>query len=114
MKNEKKDEKKNEIVIKTSADVKVLARILEDLVSSFKAGTVCVEKGKEFVTLTPGDSFQVEIEAARKKNKQKISIDLSWTLNEPKEETVPEFRISCTEPEIKSPEAAEQKEEEIA
>ncbi len=103
---------KSEIKIKTAANAETVIGILEDLVKSFKEGTVVLEKENEFVSLTPGNDFQVEIEAGRKKNKQKFSLELSWVLTESKEENPPEFKISSQEPEIKAPEAEKEEDAE--
>ncbi|QTA83568.1 Amphi-Trp domain-containing protein [Desulfonema limicola] len=101
---------KNEIKIKTAVNSDTLINILEDLVKSFKAGTICLEKENEFVTLTPGKELHLEIEAGKKKNKQSFSFELNWVLSNINEETVPEFKISSKEPEpvIETVEKAEE------
>lgn len=93
----------SEVRIKTNMGADRVADFLQDLVNSFKEGTVCIEKGTEFVTLKPGKDIAVEIGAAYKKDKQKLHIELSWLQLEHGAETVSEFRISAQEPEVEAP-----------
>jgi amphi-Trp domain-containing protein len=102
--------KKNEVKVKGTMDVKAVAAILEDMVRSFKEGTVCIESGKEFVTLKPAGNIDLEVEAAEKKGKQKLVIEMGWRepVPEPEaEETV--FKISSKEPEIEETASIEDK-----
>lgn len=72
---------------------------LESLVSSFKKGTVCVQKGEEFVTLKPNGVVHLEVEAEEKGDKEKLSLKLSW-----KKEIAAcecDLKISTSEPESK-------------
>ena len=103
---------KSEIKIKGNMDPDTVVAVLEDLLTSFKDGKICIQKDKEFVTLKPGNDIEVEIEAGHKKNKQKLSVELSWRQVEPAEETAGEFKISSQEPEIKAPVPAEEEAEE--
>lgn len=98
---------KNEIKIKQTMELAAVNDILKDLVKSFDEGTVCFEKGKEFVTLRPGKVIEVEIEAETKKDKQKLSIELSWRQYEPEKEDLPVIKISSEEPEMAAPAAEE-------
>lgn len=74
------------------------ARMLEDLAGSIKAGTVCLQKGGEFVTLKPASTLEFEIEASARKGRQKLELRVKW--QEPVE-AAPEapFTISSQEPE---------------
>ena len=56
---------------------KVIA-YLEELTACFKEGKIVVEKGDEFVSLTPPDQVFVEVEAKTKKDKNQFSLELSW------------------------------------
>lgn len=73
------------------------ARMLEDLAGSIKAGTVCLQKGGEFVTLKPASTLEFEIEASARKGRQKLELCVKW--QEPVE-AAPEapFTISSQEP----------------
>ncbi len=52
---------------------------LEALLKGFKEGRIVVERGGEAVVLTPPQSVNVEIEARRKGDKQKFSLELEWS-----------------------------------
>jgi amphi-Trp domain-containing protein len=51
---------------------------LEDLVTSLKEGTICVQKGEEVAVLTPTDQVALEIKAAEKKDKFKFELEITW------------------------------------
>lgn len=89
---------KNGIVIKGTMDFQSVLTFLEDVVNSFRQKTVCVQRGEEFVTLKPGETIEMELEAVEKKGKQKLSLELSW-----REEIITEaeepFKVSCEVPE---------------
>jgi amphi-Trp domain-containing protein len=69
---------KQKIGVKMSLPFADAASYLEDLLKSFKAGRIVVQKDDEFVTLTPPEQVMVEVEARDKKGKQKFSLELSW------------------------------------
>ena len=52
---------------------------LEALLKGFKEGRIVVERGGESVVLTPPQNVNVEIEARRKGDKQKFSLELEWS-----------------------------------
>jgi len=52
---------------------------LEALLKGFKEGRIVVERGGEAVVLTPPQNVNVEIEARRKGDKQKFSLELEWS-----------------------------------
>ncbi|GBC61758.1 amphi-Trp domain-containing protein [Desulfonema ishimotonii] len=98
---------KKEIKIKKNMNAEAVAGVLGDLVASFKNGKVCIRSGNDFVTLSPGREFDVEIEAGHKKNRQKLSIELSWREYAPEAGGEADFMISSEEPEIEAPAPAE-------
>ncbi len=71
---------------------------LQDIVSSFKSGIICVQHGEEFVTLKPEDMVFLEIEAEQKKDKERIIIELSWKKGDVLNEGI-DLKISAKEPE---------------
>lgn len=91
---------KQGIALKGSMDFDSVVAFLEDVVRSFKEKKVCVQRGEEFVTLTPGDSIDLEVEATRKKGKQKLCIELNWREELHVEADMP-FQVSSCEPEPK-------------
>ncbi|WP_027189417.1 amphi-Trp domain-containing protein [Fundidesulfovibrio putealis] len=89
---------KSSISLKGSMDPQSLAQLLEDMAKSVKAGTVCLQKGGEFVTLKTSGPMDFTIEAAVKKGKQKLEIAVKW--EERAEMAAPdEITISAVEPE---------------
>ena len=59
-------------------DLKNAASYLEDLLDAFKKGTITVTKGEENVVLSPTSPVFLEIEAKKRKNKERFSFELSW------------------------------------
>ena len=95
--------------LKGNVDFTGAITLLNDIVKSFKDKTVCIQKGGEFVTLSPAEPIAFEIAAQRKKGKQKLSIELSW-FEEMAAEVPTDFKVSSKEPELPvgapAPEAA--------
>lgn len=98
---------KNEVEMKRSMTPEAVADLLSDLSASLRDGTVCVIQGKDFVTLTPAGGIEVGILAGRKKDKQKISIQMAWREVQVEDAEEAEFGISSQEPEMSAPEAEE-------
>lgn len=99
---------KSSLSLKGSMDPQSLAQLLEDMAKSIKAGTVCLQKGGEFVTLKTSGPMDFTIEAAVKKGKQKLEISVKW--EQATELAAPdEITISAVEPELPpcEPEAVE-------
>ncbi len=97
---------KKGIAVKGTMDFNSVVSFLEDVVKSFKEGKVVVQRGEEFVTLTPAENMEVEVEAAEKKGKQKLSIELEWRAEVELAGAVP-FKVSADEPELPEPELPE-------
>jgi amphi-Trp domain-containing protein len=96
---------KHGISLKGTVDFASASALLGDLVKSFGEKTVCLQKGAEFCTLKPGETVSFEIEAERKKNRQKLVIELSW-LDEVPVQDVEAVKITSVEPEpLPEPEA---------
>ena len=91
--------KKNEVEVKKSLEIEAAAAALEDLAASLRAGTICVEKGEQYVTLKPAEVVDLELKAAQKKNKNKFVMELTWREVLPADEAENEFKISSKEPE---------------
>ena len=88
---------KASIAISGVTDPQALAQILSDLAGSLRAGTICLRKGAEYVTLKPATRMDFEIEAAIKKGKQKFSLEVKWE-EMPEEIPASGFTISASEP----------------
>ncbi|NDY56003.1 amphi-Trp domain-containing protein [Desulfovibrio sulfodismutans] len=89
---------KHGISLKGTVDFASASALLGDLVKSFGEKTVCLQKGSEFCTLKPGETVSFEIEAERKKNRQKLVIELSW-LDEVPVQEAEAVKITSVEPE---------------
>jgi len=69
---------KSSITLKGTSDAQGLAQLLEDMAKSVRAGCVCLQRGGEFVTLRPAGNLEFELEAAGKKGKSKLSLEVKW------------------------------------
>jgi amphi-Trp domain-containing protein len=73
---------KNKVTIEGRIERTRLVEQLESLVASLKAGTVCVRQGDESVRLCPAPIVEFEMEASQKKDKEKLSLKISWKAGE--------------------------------
>jgi amphi-Trp domain-containing protein len=76
-----------------------LVTYLEDLIKSMKAGKIVIERNGQFVSLSPPNNVNLEIQAKTKKEKGEISIEISWR-QEVEEPVKAPLSISSVEPEI--------------
>ncbi len=74
----------------------VVAR-LEELVASMKSGSVVFQLGQESLSLIPPKVVDFEMKISRKKDKEKIFIEISWDA----EAGTQGLQISNSVPEIK-------------
>lgn len=97
---------KKEVSVRGTMPPKAIITVLEDLLESFKKGQVVIQNGSEFVTLKPSEQISMELEAGQKKEKEKLTLELSW---QRPVEMAPEqdkaFKISAVEPPLPAPEA---------
>lgn len=100
---------KKEISFEGTMKMKEALGHLEELLSSLKSGTVNFKKGEETISLTPEKEVNFEIVGAQKKDKEKISFEISWHFPEQPEE-IPEFKISPKGKEEKVESAEDKKE----
>jgi len=85
--------------IKASTSIENAVSYLEDIISSLKAGKIVLQKGEECMALSPKENVSFEVKATEKKDKEKLSVEISWRKNDivvPAEETV--FKITSKEP----------------
>ena len=102
--------KKSELKVKRMINTETAQQLLTDLSISLKDGTVCVENNDTFAAVTVGEEMELELAVSSKKNKQRLSFELSWKLSEPKGTPEP-FKVSSNEPEITDPSPIEEDEE---
>ena len=89
---------KQKIDVKVSLTYKEVVSYLKDFVKSLESGKIVVQSGSEHVTLVPTENVHVKVEAKAKKDKQKLSFEISWSA--PLEA---DLRIGDTEPEPPAP-----------
>lgn len=87
---------KRAVIIKEKMELTKVVDCLEDLLTSLKAGTLCVQHGDDLVTLNPSAFVKLEIEASVKKGKESFSLELNWHNDKDVEQR--EFRIMSSEP----------------
>ncbi len=88
---------KNKVKIDGTMELSQVISYLEDLVGGLKAGKVHVQLGQESVMLSPGNIVDCEIEVSQKKDKEKMTLELSWKKDESGTEVV---KISTAGPKI--------------
>ncbi|TVM19822.1 amphi-Trp domain-containing protein [Oceanidesulfovibrio indonesiensis] len=88
---------KNKVKIDGTMDLAQVIAYLEDIIGGLKAGTVHVQLGQESVMLSPGNIVDCEIEVSQKKDKEKMTLELSWKKDESGTDVV---RISTAGPKI--------------
>ncbi|MCU0600859.1 MAG: amphi-Trp domain-containing protein [Desulfobacterales bacterium] len=76
-----------------------LVSYLENLIASIKTGKIVIERNGRFVSLTPPNSVNLELQAKTKKDKGELSIEISWR-QELEEPVKAPLNISSNEPEI--------------
>ena len=102
---------KTSISYKGATNPQGLKDLLNNIITGLDKGTVYIQQGNEYVSLTPADAIELSLKAGQKKDKAKLSLELSWRL--PMETASPEamITISDKEPEIIEPEPEEEEAE---
>lgn len=86
---------KKEIELEGKVDLSQAASFLEGLLEGIGSGSICLEKGTDSIVLKPEQEVEIEIKGSQKKDKEKISFEISWEKMVPeKPEEIVEFRIS--------------------
>ena len=103
---------KKELKVKTKGGLEEAISYLKALTSSLKEKKLVIQKESSFITLSPKDEVSLEIEAEQKREKENLSIKLSWK-NEDVILQSPEANliISSKEPKMKEEVPGEKKEE---
>ncbi len=102
---------KKEIEIKTWLTREEMVTYLQELAACLSQGRVVLQRGSEYLELTPAQSLELEMEGVRKKGQQKISLEITWrqVVLEPVDDPLlitSEVRLP-PEPVMAEPEAAE-------
>jgi amphi-Trp domain-containing protein len=110
---------KQKISVKKVLEYEDAVSYIEDLAKSFRSGTIVLESGEEHVVMKPSAQVAVKVEAKTKKDRQKISFELSWSeaeaadlkIGDTRPETVPavqpEGGAPAVQPEARAPAAKE-------
>jgi amphi-Trp domain-containing protein len=70
--------KKNEVNISGTLEKNRVIAHLENLAKSLKDSTMYIQQGNEFVSLTPAAHMEFDLEAEQKKNKESLTVKISW------------------------------------
>lgn len=69
---------KKELEIKLELSRELAVQYLNDLAACLAQGRVVVQKGGDYAELTPAQLLSLELEVSQKKDRQKLSLELSW------------------------------------
>ena len=107
---------KKGIEYKANLSVSQVAEYLERIKCSLLEGKICLQVADEHVVLDLdlGQALSLEIHGDQKKNRNKISLELSWLTMVPNVESNPGMVISSKEPPAAETEAEAQPESEPA
>jgi amphi-Trp domain-containing protein len=89
---------KKEINLNVILNKDEIIQYLESLAQNLKSEKLVIEKGNQFLSLTPSAQIEINVEAKQKKGKEKLRIELSWSTEEA---SVPAdfLKIFSTDPE---------------
>ncbi len=83
---------KNKIQIESVMELTQAVQYLERVLNSIKEGSINVEKSGESITLVPESIVSFEMSLSQKKDKEKISFEISWR-RDPKAEAARNVQI---------------------
>jgi amphi-Trp domain-containing protein len=69
---------KDKVKVEGVMDLKELIAYLEDIVSGFKSGSVCMNVGEDCLTLKPRGVMDVGLKVSQKKDKEKLVLEVEW------------------------------------
>jgi amphi-Trp domain-containing protein len=85
----------NEINVESMLELPQAVAYLEDIVRSLKEGHVYVEHGDNKLEMTPEPNVKVGLKAKQKRDKQSISLKISWRSTPPAGKIEDGFKISA-------------------
>jgi amphi-Trp domain-containing protein len=100
---------KKEVEMKSKMEIEKAIEVIESLLSGLKKGKVFVQHGDKVIEITPEKTVKLEVEAEQKKDKEKISVKMTWhkkdlskeiekTIKNKEKEDEKIFRITQTAP----------------
>jgi amphi-Trp domain-containing protein len=69
---------KKKVKIESVMELSQVSQYLEDVLQSIRDGSINVEKGTDSITLVPQNIVRFEMCLSRKKDKEKVSLEISW------------------------------------
>lgn len=90
------DYRKRSVSFEGTVGVQQVVKYLEGLAAAIKAGTITLENGGESVSLHPSRTVTLSIEAKRKEDRERISLEIGWVREEDAVE--PKLKIHDREP----------------
>ncbi|TPV96565.1 MAG: amphi-Trp domain-containing protein, partial [Myxococcales bacterium FL481] len=89
----------NEVNYKAHVEIAQAVAYLRELAQSLEDGVTYIKHESRVIALRPPEGVEFEIEAAEKKQKQKLNIELSWHRRAEQHDPKNGLQISATEPE---------------
>lgn len=74
---------KNKVEIEGTMELTQAVAYIEDMLKGLKAGTVHVQFGVDSVLLHPKSVVDFEMEVSQKKDKEKITLEVTWKTEGP-------------------------------
>jgi amphi-Trp domain-containing protein len=95
---------KQEISQKAGMSLDQAVGYIESVIEGIRRGVLTIETGDKSVTIHPGRLVEFEIEATRKKEKESVTIELTWRQEDKtqQQEDGCQLRISAEEPPAES------------
>jgi amphi-Trp domain-containing protein len=97
---------KQEVSLKTKAELGQVINYLKEVVGCLEAGTLCLQNGSHGIVLKPGQTVEVDMGGSQKGDKEGFHLKVSWLRTETADE---EPHLTIT-----SDEAAIDQEEQVA
>jgi len=90
---------KKEVVYKARLENAKAMDYLKKILDSLDSGTCYLQSDDSVVALEPAELVDLEVEALEKRDKKRLTIELSWYAPSPSSE-VPDLRITTEAPEV--------------
>ena len=91
---------KKEVSFEGQVELAAALDYLKNLHAALKKGTAYVQNGGDYITLEPGATVKLEVEARSKKDKQGIKLSIAWERDEEVLDASSVLTISEKEPEL--------------
>jgi amphi-Trp domain-containing protein len=75
---------KKELGLKQTMPLEQAASYLASFAESLRSGKVLIEQEDQSIEMNPGSEALVEVKAKQKKDRQKFSLTVTWSINDEK------------------------------